>query len=431
MRAPRQHYGWALGVTFAYIALALVLGWFLPRYQGPLLSWTVAAGNDEVTAFLSSVSSGMMAFTGIVFSLLFIIMQFGSSAYSPHLVTMLAQNKVLAHAQGVFTATFLYSLMALRGVGSAAGKGTSALTLWVAFLWLLGSIYLLVRLVGVFRTLAISDVLDYLGESGNRQIERVYPPFAPDQAAAAATAAEGTGGSSTPVQRVVHSGRPKYLVSLDAHHLVHVAEKAGAVIRVPSVPGDSITAGSVLATIHGASELVPEREVRRGIILDNDRSFEAGPKHSMRLLVDIAIRALSSAVNDPTTAVHSLDQLEALLVRLGNASLDVGRAYDRDHTLRVVWRTPTWEEFLDLAITEIQQYGAGSVQVERRLAALFAQLRQCVLPERRAAVDTLDKQRLATLKTAIPNESLRRTAETRDRQGLGCEWNDAPVGIGG
>ncbi len=339
-------------------------------------------------------------------------MQFGSSAYSPHLVTILARNRVLVHAQGVFTGTFLYTLMALRGVGASRGEGTTAITNWVAFAWLLASVYLLVRLVGVFATLNISDVLDMLGDAGRHGIEGVYPPYATGQRRPAPRAGQAT-------QTLVHRGKPQYVLGLDVERLVALARTADAVIRVPISVGDPVTTGTTIALVEGSGAVVPEDQVRKAFILGRDRTLETGPKHALRLLIDIGIRALSPAVNDPTTAVHTLDEIEDLLVRLGQSDLDIGTVTDDSGRVRLVYAAPAWEEFVELGVTEIQQYGASAIQIERRLAALLDHLRKTLPAERHAALDELARERAATVTRSFEQAPLRSRAERRDRQGLG------------
>jgi uncharacterized membrane protein len=94
-----------------------------------------------------------------------------------------------------------------------------------------------------------------------------------------------------------------------------------------------------------------------------ERTFDQDPRYAIRLLVDIAIRALSPAINDPTTAVQALDQIEDLLLRLGRSRLQVGPARDAAGTLRLVIPQPTWEDFVVLAFEEIRYSGATSVQI--------------------------------------------------------------------
>ena len=95
--------------------------------------------------------------------------------------------------------------------------------------------------------------------------------------------------------------------------------------------------------------------------MGEERTFEQDPKYAIRLLVDIAIKALSPAINDPTTAVQALDQIEDLLLRLGRRRLEIGEFRDRDGQLRLVVPSPTWEDFLRLAFDEIRYCGARSV----------------------------------------------------------------------
>jgi uncharacterized membrane protein len=419
-------------VTWGYIAAGLILGWTLTHSTTlPITAANPLLRPEQVIAFLSSVATGMMAFTGIVFSLLFILMQFGSSAYSPHLVAMLARNPVLVHAQGVFTGTFLYALMALRGVGSLPGDRTPAITVWVALIWLLASVYLLVRLVDVFAHLEITDVLDMLGEAGRRAIRRAYAPLAgtedgtrPEEArlvagGSAATDDDAPENGTGTRQIIVHHGKPSYVGRVDVVRLAELARAADAVVRVPVAVGDSVTTGVVLAVIEGGSSVVPVPRLREAIALRKDRTPEGGPKHAMRLLVDIAIRSVSMAVNDPTTAVHALDQIEDLLLRLGNVELDVGRVRDPSGRLRVAATAATWDDYLDLGLTEIRYYGASAIQVERRLAALLDRLRAGVPASRRPAVERYAAAREATIRAAFARETDRNEVHRGDRQGIG------------
>ena len=95
---------------------------------------------------------------------------------------------------------------------------------------------------------------------------------------------------------------------------------------------------------------------------------------AFRIIVDIAIRALSPAVNDPTTAVLAIDQLERLLRELGGRQLDPGMIYDGADELRLIIPVPDWEDFVSLAVSEIRLYGISSIQVPRRLSAMLEHL---------------------------------------------------------
>ena len=159
--------------------------------------------------------------------------------------------------------------------------------------------------------------------------------------------------------------------------------------------------------------------MRRGIELGGERIFEQDPKYAIRLLVDIAIRALSPAVNDPTTAVQALDQIEDLLLRLGSSNLDAGEFLDEDGKLRLVVPFPTWEDFLLLAFDEIRSYGSSSVQVMRRMKALVSDLMASVPEERRAALSHWQQRLQTTIKRSFEDAEEKMEAAVEDRQGLG------------
>jgi uncharacterized membrane protein len=127
---------------------------------------------------------------------------------------------------------------------------------------------------------------------------------------------------------------------------------------------------------------VEEAALRNTLAMGRERTFEQDPKYAIRLLVDIAIRALSPAVNDPTTAVQALDQIEDLLFRLGGSRLQTGAARDAAGTLRLVIAEPTWEDFTVLAFDEIRYCGATSVQIMRRMRALIRDLISLLPKER-------------------------------------------------
>jgi uncharacterized membrane protein len=164
------------------------------------------------------------------------------------------------------------------------------------------------------------------------------------------------------------------------------------------------------------------------VALGRERTFEQDPKYALRILVDVAIKALSPAINDPTTAVQALDQIEDLLLRMGRCELDVGRTYDAAGQLRFEMPVPAWEDLVVLALDEIRFCGATSVQVMRRLRALLQDLSDQVLPERRSAL----KYYLARVDTGIrrdfADDDDQRDALEQDRQGLGMARERRPHG---
>jgi len=207
--------------------------------------------------------------------------------------------------------------------------------------------------------------------------------------------------------------------AIDTPALVAVARRAGAVVAMAHAVGDTVMDGMPLLRVHGGERPLPERLLRRTVALGSERTFEQDPKYALRLLVDVAIKALSPAINDPTTAVQALDQIEDLLLRLGQRRLDVGRIRDAEGRLRLVVPVPTWEDLLVLSLDEIRFCGANSIQVMRRMRALLEDLVEQVLPERRAGLRHYLERVENGIERAFEDPDDRRDALERDRQGLG------------
>jgi uncharacterized membrane protein len=379
-------------------------------YASPITS-------GSAIALLASIATGMMALTGVVFSLVLVVVQFGSTAYSPRLVGLLSRTGRIPHALGIFTGTFLYAGLAIHTVDIGGRPGVNQVVVWTAFGWLVLSVVALVVVVRDVQQLTIDRILGALAERGRVAIARVYPPLG---ARAAGLHARRTPSARPATQVFTYTGPLRYLGVLHVRSLVRLARRAGGTLVVPHAVGDPLVAGDTLALLYGAERPLPPWRVREAIDLGGRREVETDPSYALRLLVDVAIRALSPAVNDPTTAASALDEIEGLLRQLGTRDLDVGRVTDAEGTTRLVHETPTWEDLLSLALTEIQHYGRDSVQVERRLAALLENLAAAVPKARGPAVRRWSARHAATIGRAFDGDP-ERASEARaiDRQGLG------------
>jgi uncharacterized membrane protein len=403
---------------------ALLAALFLPRLESRLgLPFNAGVDPASLVAIFSSIASGMIALTGIVFSLAFVMVQFSATAYSPRLVLWIARDPVLWHAVGVFSATFLYALGALAWIQRAsAASSVPFFSAWLVVGLLVASIAMFIALIEKLSLLQIHRMLAFTAERGRRVIEETYPPLGTPATLPAPDAFRRL----TLTQTLRHAGRPRSLQALDVPALAALAHAAGAVLEVRATVGDTLVEGTTMLNAWGGSP-VDEAKLRAAFVLGAERTFEQDPKYAIRLVVDIAIKALSPAVNDPTTAVQALDQLEDLLLRLGRRRLELGALRDREGNLRVALPYPAWDDFLALAFDEIRHYGADSVQVMRRMKALAADLLAALPPERHESLrrhqQRLDGQIARTFEIAEEKQE----ASLEDRQGLGVPRKATPA----
>lgn len=402
-------------VPLLYAAGALLISFTVPRLANNLLPGFVSTVSvNAAIGFYSAIASGMIALTAIVFSLTFVMVQFSATAYSPRLVLWIARDPVISHAIGVFTATFLYALAALVWV-DRAGSGRVPLSgVLVVGVLLIFSVMMFIGLIQRVGMLQVNRMLTFTGDQGRKVIESLYPPIDTPPSPNSAELPE-----SQCVQTLVHKGDPRLVQAANIFMLVDIAKKFGCIIELMVTVGDAVLDSVPILRVYGAAAAIPEETLRPAITFGSQRTFEQDPKYAIRLLVDIAIKALSPAINDPTTAVQALDQIEDLLIRLGRRRLEIGAFRDSKGNLRLLMRFPAWEDFLRLAFDEIRLYGATSVQVMRRMKALMNQLISLLPEERRPDLSHWRDRLQSTVEHTYRDAQDKLDASDEDAQGLG------------
>lgn len=248
-------------------------------------------------------------------------------------------------------------------------------------------------------------------------IDAIYPhPFTPDGGEHAALSLE----TDRPDRVIVQRKASGVVLAFDAKGLGSLASRARCVVELVPQVGDFLAVGEPLFRPYGpGASGVDERELRDSVTLGVERTMEQDPAFDFRIIVDVGSKALSPAINDPTTGVLAVDQLHHLLNLVSRRQLDTGVLRDAAGEVRLVYRTPDWEDFVTLAATELRIYGATNLQVTRRLRAMYDQLLR-VVPAERAEVLRHEVAMLeATLESAWSSPLDRAIAGTSDLQGFG------------
>jgi uncharacterized membrane protein len=420
MKPPSRFSTWVIPLSYAVAAIVVGLGF--PRLETrlfPGLTSTITI--PAAMAIYSSIASGMLALSGVVFSLAFVMIQFSATAYSPRLVLWISRDPFIWHAVGVFTATFLYALAALSWVDRNASGKVPFISSWMVLALLLASVAMFIGLIQRIGLLQINRMLNFTGDQGRKVIEAVYPRL--DSSAAASAAEEFR--RLLPTQTLIHRAGPRAIQALDTAALVRMAKASGGIIEMLAAVGDTVVDLTPILRVFGAHQPIDERALTKTIEMGEQRTFEQDPKYAIRLLVDIAIKALSPAINDPTTAVQALNQIEDLLLRLGCRCLEIGEFRDGEGRLRLVVPYPTWEDFLRLSFDEIRYYGARSVQVMRRMKALVSDLSSRLPEDRRPALLHWEGRLQTTIARSFDDIEEKIEASVEDRQGLGVPRRQA------
>jgi uncharacterized membrane protein len=363
----------------------------------------------------SAIASGMIALTGIVFSLTFVMVQFSASAYSPRIALLMVRDPFLAHALGIFIATFVYAIAALAWLDRIKAAHVPLVSFCLVVVLLLASMGMFIALIERVGTLQVNRMLTFIADQGRKVITTTYSPLALPPA----SEARKQTSKMSPTQTLVHHGQPRAVQTIDIAALLQVATAHDAVIEVVVSVGEVVAELTPILHVFGAQDNIDQRSLTAAIELGEQRTFAQDPKYAIRLLVDIGIKALSPAINDPTTATQALDEIGDLLVRLGLRSIEIGAYPDRHGKLRVVVPFPTWDDFLRMAFDEILHYGADSVQVMRRMRALVSDLISVLPEERRPALIYWRHRLQETITRSFTDSDEQLDASVEDRQGLG------------
>jgi uncharacterized membrane protein len=399
--------GAAVGVVLGALAVVLDQHISLPAY------WQYAP--STASTVLSAIVGSTAALIGFVVTVTVLVVQMATGTFSARYMRLWYRDRMLKATLAVLIGTLAYSFQLLRRVGSTfvPNLGVTLSGILVVIGLLLFMLYL-DRVLHRMRPVAVASLVAKAGREA----------FAADLRAATSSNAPAfvqepydPGGEPTVRVRSSHAGS---IQAFDSSGLVRWARKHSCLLIVPHVVGDFVPAGTTLIEVYGEAPRRTERTLAGMVALGMERTIEQDPAFAIRIMVDIANLALSPAVNDPTTAVQVLDHLGESLRQIGTTDF-------AGHTKRpdaiaagsVIMHTRRWEDFLQLGVTEIRDYGSSGIQVNRRLRAMLEELHETVRPEHRPAVDDELGRLAARVGSTWAGSSDLDRALAADRQGIG------------
>ncbi|MGY4829104.1 DUF2254 domain-containing protein [Sphaerotilaceae bacterium SBD11-9] len=397
----------------AIALIYLVMPWL--RVLDARLGWSMSGlGVAGATAMFQTVITLSLSFLVFTFGSMLVAIQIAGGQLTPRVIaTTLLRDNVVRVSVGLFVFTLLLAVSGLNRMDAGVPHLITDLTGLLGIACLMVFLFLIDYSARLLRPVSI---LARVANQAIAVIESVYPD-------AAATDHDERTLSATrlpPPSRVLaHAGRSKILLAVDLFALQAQARRTDGVIELVPQIGDFIAPDEPLFRLHGGTARIDDRVLRAAVAFGDERTMEQDPVFGLRILVDIALKALSPAINDPTTAVIAIDQIHRLLRVAGKRRLHSDEITDRSGRLRVIQRTPDWEDFVLVACAEIRACGAASLQIVRRLRAMIDNLVALLPPYRHPPL----LQELARLDAAI--ESAYKTpdelalARIADVQGLG------------
>lgn len=360
-----------------------------------------SGGTEAARAVLQAIAGSLITVTSLTFSLTVVTLQLASSQFSPRLLRTFTADRFVHATLALFLAAFAFALAVLRSVRDEVSGSTAfvpEISVTVAFVLAIASVVgLVLFLAHLAREIRVETIMRRVDRETRDTIDRVFPK---NRRVADAVPAPQPGSFLIPA---VSSG---FLTSLDKDRLLAAAVNFGAVVRIDRDPGSSLVEGVPFATAwplemgagHGPDareELC--REINAAVATGFERTSVQDAGYGFRQLVDVAVRALSPGINDPTTAVHVLGHLSALLCRLVDRNPGPEQVRDDDGRVRVVLSLPGLPALMDLAVNQARYYGAGDPDVAGRLLDLLREVAFCDRTGRYRdlVMDHLDRMRSA------------------------------------
>ena len=409
-------------IPIVAVLLQQFLGRLLQALDTRLGLTFLGFGIEGAKALFNAVITFSLSFIVFTFGSLLIAIQVSSGQYTPRIIaTTLLRNNVIRYTVGLFVFTFLFAIRGLNQTETTVHQFVVLVTGLLGLICLAAFLYLIDYCARFLRPVSL---VANVSEQGFAVIDSVYPDTFHGEAKPTALLDINAG----PIERtILHRGNSAIVVAINTRRLVAEAEKANGVIEFAPQVGDFLGKDEPLFFLHGRAGMINERILRESVIFGGERTMEQDPLFAFRILVDIAIKALSPAINDPTTAVLAIDQLQRLLRRAGRRDLRTNYVPGHDGTVRVILRTPNWEDFVHLTFTEIRFYGASNIQIARRLRASIMDLMSALPAEHHPAL----QQELNLLdqmleKSYILPEDLA-LARIADSQGLGTAARAEPA----
>ena len=378
----------------------------------PSSRWYLFPGGAAAARqLLSTIAASMFTFTGLVFSITIVVLQLASSQLSPRVMRVFLRDIGTQIVLGSFLGAFAYSLLVLREVEAAPEANVPSLSIWIALMITIVDIGLFVYYINhITQRIRPITIMHEIGGATLKTIHSVYPTaYSPDSIG---YSVEPPGDHLS----VRHEGRGGVIVYVDKGALHQIARDNGLVIAVVPAVGDYIPRGSELLRVWGDVEDPGALRLQRHVEVGRERTQQQDVGFGFRELVDIAERALSPGVNDPTTAVQALNEIHDLLSDLA------GRAIPADADLTdalLITREPVWEDFVHHALDEIRTSGRGSLQVMRRLRFLLEDLLRAAPEARRPVLQHQLALLDSTLAAGFSRLGEREIAAASSAQGFG------------
>lgn len=383
-------------LTLAAAGLATLTVWLdqrgfaVPEGSGFIL----VAGAEGARGVLSTIAGSIITVTGVVFSITIVVLQLASSQFSPRVLRSFTQDRSNQLVLGVFIGTFTYALLVLRTVRSEFADYTRfvpTLSVNTAVLLALVSMGFLIYFIDhIARSIQAETIIARVTADALEVVDRLFP----EELGAGADELAALEWLQAAPLTVVTAASSGFLQSIDGQKLMRFAEQHDVVLRLEPRIGAFVIAGDpLMSVIRGRAAGLPIDALRDSAVVGVERTPFQDVERGLIELTDIAVRALSPGINDPTTALVCVHRLTEVFMRLGMRRFPSSVRKDGAGAVRVIAPRTEFGQLLFLAYARIRVYAERSPAVTAALVESLQRL-HARLPEARASAVMAELDRM-------------------------------------
>jgi uncharacterized membrane protein len=358
-------------------------------------------------AILSAIATSIMTVVSIVFAILLMTLTLASTQFSPRILVGFVRDRSTQSTLGMFLGTFAYCVAVLPAARSLPSAFVPVVSVTGAMLLALICVgWLIFFIYHISQSISVNQIVDRIA----REIELVIEEYMPRR--------RGPLDMSEPVPTYasddevpILSRRSGYIRFIDIDYLVALARDLGVRIRIERRVGHFVPAGIALMHVSKGDSITTEREMQllEGCDLGPVRTMQQDVEFGVIQIADIALRAISPAVNDPSTAISCVDQLSRVLIRWLERVPPQTYYYDPPHVLRLVLPWVSLEGLLDTAFEQIRHYSQSDAAVSLRLLRAYGDIATTVTcAEQRTLIFHKAERVVAGVSGRLPEDDLAR-----------------------
>ncbi|MDQ3549015.1 MAG: DUF2254 domain-containing protein, partial [Chloroflexota bacterium] len=391
---------WYIPAMFGFVALAL--SFIMPeidsRVEDELTrhqDWLFFGTSDSARSILSAISSSLITVIALLFSITILTLQQASTQFTPRIIRTFMRDRGIQIVLGVFLATFLYALLVLRqvrGEDAVGGSSVPMLSVSLAVMLTIACLGLLIYFIHHTATMfQAATIIERIHHDTLEAINLLYPEAFGEPADGDVSLAAFRERHTRQPSRLIRADSAGFLRRVDDGAIVAALGDGSWAIVHPRI-GTYVTQRQELLEVGGAIENSEEQieQLRGTFVFDKERTLLQDDLFGIRQLADIGLKALSPAVNDPTTAEHALSCMADILAVVADRAFPAASrtVTDDEGTTRVtVWvNRPSFADYVNLAFGQIRRTARDDVHATEYLLGLLVELASHATDERQLAV---------------------------------------------